>query len=120
MRLLLDHCVDRRLREHFTGHEAATASELNWEGLSNGALLATAAEAGFDVFVTVDRSIRHQQNLRRLPIAVLELRAVSNDVIELRTLAPFFDAALDQTRAFLHVTLHRDGATETLAPRGDG
>lgn len=120
MRLLLDHCVDQRLRHHFPGHDVATAREMGWAALSNGALLAAAENAGFDAFVTVDRSIRHQQNLTRLPIAVLELRAVSNDVVELRRLTPHFDAALERTRSFLYVTLTRDGTTETLAPRAGG
>jgi len=40
--------------------------------LSNGDLLAQAATR-FDVVVTTDKHIRHEQNLERLPIAILEL-----------------------------------------------
>lgn len=41
--------------------------------LENGALLAAAEQAGFDALVTVDKRIRHQQNLagRRIGIVVL-------------------------------------------------
>ena len=41
--------------------------------LSNGALLTAAEQAGFDLLVTTDRRIRHQQNLsgRRIAIIVL-------------------------------------------------
>jgi hypothetical protein len=48
------------------------AYELGWSTLSNGELLA-AAEDEFDVLVTTDRSLRHQQDLtgRRLSILVL-------------------------------------------------
>jgi hypothetical protein len=50
----------------------STAYELGWAALSNGELLA-AAEDNFDVLVTTDRNLRHQQNLtgRRLSILVL-------------------------------------------------
>lgn len=45
-----------------------------WEQLGNGELLAAAEEAGFEVFLTTDRNIRHQQNLssRKIAIVVLE------------------------------------------------
>jgi hypothetical protein len=41
--------------------------------LSNGDLLAEAERAGFDILLTADKNIRHQQNLsgRRLAIVVL-------------------------------------------------
>jgi hypothetical protein len=41
--------------------------------LRNGELLDAAEAAGFDVFVTTDRNIRHQQNLagRKLAIVVI-------------------------------------------------
>ena len=39
----------------------------------NGDLLAAAEEAGFDVLVTADKNIRHQQNLSDRQIALIEL-----------------------------------------------
>ena len=49
-----------------------TAYEKGWSALRNGELLAK-AEAEFDVLVTTDRNLRHQQNLadRRIAIVVL-------------------------------------------------
>jgi hypothetical protein len=48
---------------------------MGWDGLVNGALISAAEAAGFDVLVTADRNIRHQQNLsgRRLALVVLEI-----------------------------------------------
>lgn len=43
------------------------------QGLKNGELLDAAEAAGFDVFVTTDRNIRHQQNFTRRRIAVVVL-----------------------------------------------
>jgi hypothetical protein len=44
MRLLIDECVDERLRHLLAGHE-------DLAGLSNGELLSEAERAGFDVLI---------------------------------------------------------------------
>ena len=36
---------------------------MGWDKLQNGDLIAVAEEAGFDVLVTADQNIEHQQNL---------------------------------------------------------
>lgn len=76
MRVLFDQGVPAPLRDHLRGHEVQTAFELGWSALSNGELLA-AAEPKFDVFVTTDRNLRHQQNLAGRRIAVLVLPTTS-------------------------------------------
>ena len=57
MRLLLDECVDERLRHEFPGHQCQTARHAQLAGLKNGKLLLAAEAAGFDVIITVDQSI---------------------------------------------------------------
>ena len=44
-----------------------------WDRLTNGALLKTAEEAGFDLLLSTDKNIRYQQNLsgRRIAIVIL-------------------------------------------------
>jgi hypothetical protein len=54
MRILLDECVNPRVREAFQGHEVRTVVQMGWGGITNGKLLALAQEE-FDVFVTVDQ-----------------------------------------------------------------
>ena len=44
------------------GHECFTVPEVGLAGRKNGELL-TLAEGKFDVFVTIDKNIRYQQNL---------------------------------------------------------
>ena len=60
MRLLIDECVDERLRLLFPGHECQTARYTNLAGLKNGYLLDAAEAAGFDVLITVDQNIPDQ------------------------------------------------------------
>ena len=73
MRLLIDECVDERLRLLFRGHECQTARFANLSGLKNGQLLDAAEAAGFDVVITVDQNIPDQQNLagRRISLVIL-------------------------------------------------
>ena len=55
MRVLLNECVPRALRNDLPGHEVKTVAELGWAGVKNGELLRRAA-AEFDLLITVDRS----------------------------------------------------------------
>lgn len=87
MRILLDHCVPARLRHQLSGHTVSTARQMGWQDLANGALLSV-AESTFDVIVTVDRSIRHQQNLAGRLIAVLVIAAPNNRLKTLSALIP--------------------------------
>ena len=38
MRVLLDECVPRALREELSGHETKTLAEAGWAGVKNGLL----------------------------------------------------------------------------------
>jgi len=61
--------------------------QAGWAGIDNGELLRRAA-GKFDVLVTGDQSIEHQQNPARLPIPVVVLVASSNRIEALRPLIP--------------------------------
>ena len=87
MRLLLDECMPRVLCADLTGHFCRTVSQMKWRWLKNGALL-TRTSAEFDVFITVDRSLRHQQNLKKYSLSVIVLFARNNDYDELRHFVP--------------------------------
>ena len=56
MRVLFDHGTPAPLRDLLSGHEVETAYERGWSSLQNGDLIAAAEAAGFDVFVTTDRT----------------------------------------------------------------
>jgi predicted nuclease of predicted toxin-antitoxin system len=87
MRLLLDECLPRRLKGQLEPHAVTTVPEAGLAGVKNGALLRRAAGM-FDVFVTVDANLRFQQNLAELPLSIIVLRAVSNDISDLMPLVP--------------------------------
>ena len=76
MRILFNQGTPVPLRQHLPGHQVETAFELGWSRLTNGELLA-AAEGRFDVLVTTDRNLRHQQSLSRRKLAVLVLPTTS-------------------------------------------
>jgi hypothetical protein len=65
VKLLLDECVTRFLKRDFVGHEGSTVEDAGLKGLENGDLLKAAAGI-FDVLVTVDCNIPHQQKPNRV------------------------------------------------------
>jgi hypothetical protein len=73
MRVLFDNGTPRGVAAALAAHVVEEARSFGWDTLRNGELLDAAESAGFDVFVTTDRNIRHQQNLtnRKLAIVVL-------------------------------------------------
>ena len=73
MLILFDHGTPKGLFRALPWHTVRTAHAKGWDTLSNGALLKSAEEAGFDVLLTTDGRIRHQQNLsaRRIALVVL-------------------------------------------------
>jgi hypothetical protein len=73
MRVLFDNGTPRGVAAALSGHIVEEARARGWDTLKNGELLDAAEVAGFDVFVTTDRNIRHQQNLTGRQIAVVVL-----------------------------------------------
>ncbi|HEV2851227.1 MAG TPA: hypothetical protein VHC97_00330 [Thermoanaerobaculia bacterium] len=93
MRILLDECLPRRLKSELPEHEVRTVPEMRWSGLKNGALLNRLA-GQFDAFLTVDRGLVHQQNLKGIPFGIVMLVVLSNDIDALRPLMPQVREAL--------------------------
>jgi hypothetical protein len=94
MRILLDECVPRRLRRELPGHDVHTVSDMGWSGKKNGALLQLTVGQNFEVFLTVDQNIRHQQNLKTIGLAVIVLVAPTNRLADLVPLMPSVQTAL--------------------------
>ena len=87
MTILLDHCLPKRLRRLLPDYTVTTAREMRWEEIANGRLLSL-AEAQFDVFLTMDKGIKHQQNMTGRTIAVVALRSKKNTIEMLAPLMP--------------------------------
>jgi predicted nuclease of predicted toxin-antitoxin system len=77
VRILLDECLPKRLKRDLVGHEARTVPDMGWASKRNGELLVL-AEAQFDVFLTVDRNLSFQQNVKKSKLAVVVMVAKTN------------------------------------------
>jgi predicted nuclease of predicted toxin-antitoxin system len=99
MKLLVDECVDERMRLLFPGHDCQTVRFANLAGLKNGHLLEAAEAAGFDVLVTVDQNISDQQNLDKRRIAIVILCGPTNRLRDLAFLVPAAISAIGSIRA---------------------
>ncbi len=104
MRILFDQGVPLPLRQHLSGHQVETVFELGWSRLTNGELFA-AAEGRFDVLVTTDKNLRHQQSLSGRKLAVLVLPTTSWP--QLRVRVPEIESALASVKPgeYLELTL---------------
>jgi hypothetical protein len=94
VKLLFDHCLNRRLLNRFPDDEVKTAAAMGWEELRNGQLLATAAAHHFQVLISTDKGLRHEQDLRALPLSVVVMRAKSNRLVDLLPLVPHVHSVL--------------------------
>lgn len=92
--MLLDECVPRRLRRVFPDHDVFTIEQAGFKGLKNGKLIAAVA-GKYDVLLTVDKNIEHQQNSKDLPIAILILSARTNRFESLSPLVSMANEALE-------------------------
>lgn len=90
MRILLDECVHAGIKKAFPGHSVQTVPQAGWSGIKNGKLLAL-IDGNFDVFLTIDQNIRHQQNLSGLSFAVVFVSVPDNTI---SSYVPLFDLML--------------------------
>ena len=71
----MDGTISRRhkLGSRFAHVVHFTSAFYSWANLTNGELLDSAKEAGYEVLITTDQSMRYQQNLsgRQIGIVVL-------------------------------------------------
>jgi hypothetical protein len=79
--VLLDENLDHALRKLLGPHDVATVTYMGWAGLKNGELLQAAENEGFDVFLTGDQMLAHEQNLAGRRLAVVALSAIQLPII---------------------------------------
>jgi len=93
MKVLLDEMLPIGLRELLPGHDVHSAAHAGLTGMSNGALIRAAVSDSFDVLVTLDRGIPHQQNLARYSLGFVLIE--HNDVDLVRPYADRLRAAIE-------------------------
>lgn len=71
MKILLDENIPTKFKLDFGKEfEIKTVRDMNWLGKKNGELLGLAAFNGFDIFITLDKNLKNQQNLDRMQIRI--------------------------------------------------
>jgi hypothetical protein len=90
--------MPRQLRKDLTEFEIRTVQEQGWSAVQNGELLRRAAER-FDVLVTADQRLQHQQNIAGLNIGVVIIVAVDTRLPHLRTAIPELRIAISNVAA---------------------
>ena len=79
MKILLDENLPKKLQADFgKGLEVKTVRDMGWLGKKNGELLGLIVLNGFDIFVTLDKNLRYQQNLDRFDLKIFLLLSVNN------------------------------------------
>jgi hypothetical protein len=73
MLILFDQVTPVPIRSYLVGHTVRTAWQQGWSTLRNGDLLLAAEGGGFDLLLTTDKNIRHQQNLSERAIGIVVL-----------------------------------------------
>ena len=94
MKLLLDENLPRQLKKDFEDHEVYTVTEMGWNGKENGELLGLIIENQFDVMLTGDKNLQHQQNFERYSIPVLVINALFITYPGIKPLVPKIHKAL--------------------------
>ena len=89
---------------------------MGWAALSNGALLASAEVAGFDILITADQNLSYQQNLASRRIAIVVL--TSNHWLTVKTEGPAIAAACSgaRQRDFIVIELAKPPLRRRLPP----
>lgn len=80
MKLLLavprrDENVPKQMKKDLANYEVFTVRDKQWNGKLNGELLELMLADEFDIFITADKNLQHQQNFKKYPIPVVVLSA---------------------------------------------
>jgi len=84
MRILFDQGTPVPLRCHLSNHVVETAFERGWSTFHNGELLDVAEQGGYDLLITTDQNLRHQQHLANRTLAIIVLLSTSWPRVQLR------------------------------------
>lgn len=109
MKVYLDNCLPRTLKRHLDDkHQVDHASDRDWGHLENGALLHT-VEPEYDVFITVDRAQRTQQQERQkgyeqYNLGFIVLRVFSNSLPGVLPFVPAINTSLEIIQAARLIT----------------
>lgn len=93
-RLLLDHNLPRPMARMLDQFNVRTTADEGWATLVNGKLLEAAEREGFDVFLSGDQNLRHQQRVTGRTLAIVVLSSNAWPVIQ-QSPAPIIQAVVN-------------------------
>ena len=91
MRIIIDECVPSIVKRGLSERKIVSVQDAGWAGVENGELLRLVS-AEFDVFITSDKNLKHQQNLSAFELSIILLP--SNQVPAVKALLPQINDAL--------------------------
>ena len=62
MKILLDEYITKSFKKYLEEFEVFTVVELNLSGIKNGKLMSYCVENNFDILLTIDKNLIHQQS----------------------------------------------------------
>ena len=95
MRLLLDENLPKRLKIDFSTHVVYTVREKGWNGVKKGDLIKLLLADNFNVLLTFDKNLQHQQNFSKYSVTVIVLSADNNTYLTLSSLSPKVNRILE-------------------------
>jgi len=90
MKILLDECVPQKVIPLLTEYAVKTVKQIGCTGFKNEQLLKKASNEKFDIFLTIDKNICHQQNISKFLIAVVVLNSNDSNIESLNDYVSLF------------------------------
>ena len=88
MKILIDENIDVRFKNELSLFDTQTVKDKGWTGIKNGKLLELAAQNEYDVFITLDSNIKHQQKLSKYKLHILIIKAKTSRLNHLKLFIP--------------------------------
>lgn len=112
MRVLIDQCVDPRVKLFLGEGQVATVHEQGWDELEDDRLLA-AARKEFDILLTIDKNIEFQPNLRKVRLGVIVAHVPKSELAHYHLIQKELLAAIKKVGAGEVIHVGMDKLTRT-------
>ena len=97
MKLLLDENLPVKLKQYFSEvHQIHSVKDQGWSGKKNGELMKLMKSNDFDALITIDKNLKHQQNLDKHMVFIVVLDAPNNKIPTLTPLIEKLEMALSK------------------------
>ena len=73
MKILIDENLPIKLKLKLPDYQVFTVRDMQWNSVKNGQLLKLAIEHQFEIFITTDKNLQYQQNIKKMPLVLIVL-----------------------------------------------